>query len=211
MDATWSFWGTPYKHFYEIRDSRLRLTCIRQALAEEIRPMGFDHKKEKDRYVAFLAKRQREPDVTVSCQMTFTPYDQESAGMAVVQAMNHQLHLERAVEDGKQVVRLVQVTADFTRQPYMPGFASTTNRTALASALWTEADIILQIQMRHEMFIVKYGKSVDCLTELFVADGRNINPEIVGCMTGTMIGVFATGNGQDSENVAQFDWFEMKS
>ena len=34
-----------------------------------------------------------------------------------------------------------------------------------------------------------------------------INPEKVGCMTGTVMGMFASGNGADSENQAEFDWF----
>ena len=36
-----------------------------------------------------------------------------------------------------------------------------------------------------------------------------INPEKVGCMTGTMIGMFASGNGTESDNYAAFDWFEI--
>lgn len=210
LDLDWSFWGTPYKKFYEISGSKLKLSCIRQALAEKIRPMGFNAPKQQDRFAAFLAKRQREPDVTISCQMTFMPDGKESAGMAVVQAMNHQFHLERAVSDGMQVIRLIQVTADFALQPYMPGFESTTNFRELASVPWPDQDVILQIQMRQETFTVRYGAKPDSLKELYVADGGIINPEIVGCMTGTVIGVYATGNGQDSENAAQFDWFEMK-
>ena len=46
---------------------------------------------------------------------------------------------------------------------------------------------------------------------LAVADGFAINPEKVGCMVGTMIGVFASGNGEDADNAASFDWFEQRS
>ena len=29
-------------------------------------------------------------------------------------------------------------------------------------------------------------------------------------MAGTTVGMFASGNGTDSDNVATFDWFELK-
>lgn len=209
LDLIWNFWGTPYEKFYQVQNSRLRLKCIRQALAEDIRPMAFGAEKEKDRFVSFLARRQLEPDVTVTCQMMFQPEDTESAGMAVVQAMNHQYHLERAIQDGQQVVRLVLITEDYELQPYMPGFTSKTNREVLASAAWEAPEIILQIKMEHEKFTVNYGASTESLKELCIADGKKINPEIVGCMTGTIVGMYATGNGRESENFAEFDWFEM--
>ena len=97
--------------------------------------------------VAGLRTHQQKMDVIVTCQMTFMPQNTESAGIAVVQAMNHQYHLERAVQDGKQVVRLVLVTADFDLQPYMPGFTSRTNRKIVAEAAWNEKEIVLQIKM----------------------------------------------------------------
>ena len=113
------------------------------------------------------------------------------------------------MEDGKQVVRLVMTTAEYDRPPYFPGFTSVTNKEVVASAAWDQPEIILQIKMEHEKFTVSYGETKETLQELCVADGRKINPEKVGCMCGTMLGMFATGNGTDSENQAEFDWFEM--
>ena len=209
LDLCWNFWGTPYEKFYDIQNSKLKLQCIHQALAEDIQPMKTNAEQEKNRFVSFLARRQQKVDVTVTCQMAFMPQNTESAGMAVVQAMNHQYHLERAIQDGRQVVRLVQVTADFDLQPYMPGFTSKTNREVIAETAWNEKEIVLQIKMEHEKFTISYGKTKEKLAKLCIVDGRKINPEIVGCMVGTIVGMFATGNGVDSENFAEFDWFEM--
>ena len=39
------------------------------------------------------------------------------------------------------------------------------------------------------------------------ADGRKINPEEVGGMVGTLVGMFASGNGTASKNEAAFDRF----
>ena len=75
-----------------------------------------------------------------------------------MQAMNHQYHLERAVEAGEQVVRLVLITADYDRPPYFPGFVSKTHKTVVAKTLWNQSDIVLQIEMENEKFTVRYGK-----------------------------------------------------
>lgn len=211
LDLCWSFWGTPYEKFYEIGNSRLKLKCIRQSLADDLMPMGFQPEFHKDRYVAFLARRQRQPLTTAACRMIFTPEKGESAGLAVVQAMNHQFHLERALQEGRQVVRLVQVTSDFELQPYMPGFTSQTHREVVAWAVWDKPEIVLRIRMENEKFTVFYGDSRENLILLCEADGSRINPEKVGCMVGTMIGMYATGNGTDSENHAEFDWFSMET
>ena len=62
--------------------------------------------------------------------------------------------------------------------------------------------------MHNEDFTIRYGESEENLKELCKVDGSLINPEKVGCMCGTMLGMYATGNGEDSENVAAFDWFQ---
>ena len=142
--------------------------------------------------------------------MHFLPSGSESAGLAVVQAMNHQYHLERALVNGHQQLRLLRYNAEYSCPPYFPGFTSQTNCELVASARWDDADVVLQIKLRGEAFTFRYGKSLDSLMELCVADGTLINPEKVGCMAGTMLGMFASGNGVDSDNVADFDWFELK-
>lgn len=205
----WNFWGVPYDPFYQIQDSKLKLKCIHQSLTDELEPMHFEPTYAKDKYVSFVARRQRAINTTATCKMTFTPSGTESAGLAVMQAMNHQYHLERALADGNQVLRLVRYTADYPCPPYFPGFTSKTSAEVVAEAAWADADIVLQIEMEGETFTVRYGASRESLTTLCVADGTLINPEKVGCMAGTMIGMYATGNGMDSENTADFDWFEL--
>lgn len=210
LDLCWSFWGRPYHQFYRIENSALYLKCIRQSLTEDLRPMSFDTEKSKDYDTAFLACRQCSIHTTVTCGMKFLPKGQESAGLAVVQAMNHQYHLERALSRGRQVLRLVLYTADYNVPPYFPGFVSTTHRQVVAEVPWESEEIVLQFAMEGERFTVSYGETMEKLERLCVADGALINPEKVGCMTGTMIGMYASGNGEESANWAEFGWFEMR-
>lgn len=210
LDLCWSFWGRPYHDFYKIKDSALRLKCIRQSLIEDLRPMSLEAEKSEEYDTAFLACRQCGVNTTVTCGMKFLPQGLESAGLAVVQAMNHQYHLERAVSQGRQVLRLLLYTADYNVPPYFPGFTSVTHREVIAEVPWETEEIVLQLGIEGERFAVRYGETKEALKELCVADGTRINPEKVGCMTGTMIGMFASGNGEDCENQAEFGWFEMK-
>ena len=204
----WNTWGIPTEGIVSVSDSCVKLKCIRQALADELEPM-FGVEKRDDRYVSALLRRQRAIHVTATCAMRFMPQGSESAGLAVVQAMNHQYHLERAVSDGRQVLRLVLCTAEYPCPPYFPGFTSKTSLQTVAEVEWNEADIVLQLEMDGEVFTARYGRSRETLNTLCVADGSLINPEKVGCMAGTTVGMFASGNGTDSDNTACFDWFDL--
>ena len=64
--------------------------------------------------------------------------------------------------------------------------------------------------MKHEDFTVRVGNTEEDLEVLTTIDGRIINPEKVGCMTGTLMGVFASGNGEESQNYAAFDCVDIK-
>lgn len=210
LNLCWSFWGTPYEKFYEIKDSKLSLKCISQSLTDDLRTVGFVPKFLKDQYASFVSRRQRKINTIATCQMSFMPKGEETAGMAVMQSMNHQYHLERAVKDGEQVLRVVLYTSDYDVPPYFPNFSSVTRRHVVAETLWDKEDIILRIDMNGEQFTMSYGTALDRLQTLCMVDGNSINSEKVGCMVGTMIGMYATGNGKDIDNQATFDWFELR-
>lgn len=203
------FWGRPYQKIWDIRDSKLSIKCIRQRPDEELKAMSFNDPNDKDAYVAFIGRRQREINVTAETKMHFIPSGDEAAGLAVIQALNHELLIERCTRDGKQLLRAVCVTADYDLPPYIPGFTSVTKRETIAETEYSSPDVTLKITMSGEEWHIYYGEN-GADTELCAFDGRILNPEKVGCMTGTMIGMFATGNGTDSENAAEFDYFELK-
>ncbi len=210
LALSWTLWGTPYEKVYDIADSRLTLRCLSQSLAEPLRGMGFHDAKSEDHYVSFVAKRRLQPDTTVTCQMSFVPHAQESAGLAIVQAMNHQYHLQVVQQDGQRKVQLVRYHAAFDLQPYFPGFTSETMREVLAEADWNSDSILLQLELHGNDYTFRFGAEENAMTELAKASGFAINPEKVGCMTGEVIGLFATGNGTESDNTASFDWAEYQ-
>lgn len=206
----WTFWGRPYKKYYQVGDSKLSIRCIARPMEAVMKPVDFNAEKDLNGYVAFIARRQRQPKAAATAQMHFLPEGKEEAGLAVLQAFNHILKVKRCAEGGKQLLRVVCDTSDFTGYPYLPGFTCETKSQVVAETEYGAADIVLRITMDNEDFRILYGASEDSLTELCAFDGRIINPEKVGCMVGTMIGMYATGNGKESDNCAEFDFFELR-
>ena len=209
LGLEWTFWGTPYEKFYEIKDSRLFLSCIPQTLTDEIRPASFGGERSKDLFAGFLSKRQLEIHATVTAEMEFVPEGKEEAGLALVRAMNHELHLRRVLKDGKQLLQAVLYTTDYELPPYIPGFSYTQNEKVIAEVPWDDRKIVLRLDLNGNDFKAFYGADENELKELCAVDGALINTEQVGCMAGTMLGVYATGNGERVENKAAFDWFEL--
>ena len=207
LNLDWSAWGTPYGEFYHISDSKLAIRCIRQSLVEELRQMGTESPDSRVYYAPFLAQRQIQPRETVRTRMTFAPEGNESAGLAAVQAMNHQIHFQMANVDGVRKIQILLFTADYHLPPYIPGFTAETHRKVLAEADWSEDSVVLQLDLDGNRCTASFGTDEEHLTVLDVADLLVINPEKVGCMVGTMLGVFATGNGETVENSASFDYF----
>ena len=210
LDLRWSFWGRPYKKFWDIADSRLSLRCLPQALADPLQPMSMEVTHSEENYVSFIAHRRLQPNCRFACRLRFAPQENESAGIAVVQAMNHQVHLQLAEVDGKKRVELLLFTADYDLPPYIPGFSAVTNRRLLASAPWDAEEIVLEMELKENDYIFRFGPDERHLKELGRTDGALINPEKVGCMVGEMLGVFASANGEKSENRAEVDWAEYQ-
>ncbi|MCF0133090.1 MAG: glycoside hydrolase family 43 protein, partial [Blautia sp.] len=206
----WVHWGTPYTKYYQVRDSALELRCIPQKMVDDIRQVSFEANLSYDKFAPFIGRRQRAMNTVVTAQMQFVPNGTETAGIAIQQAMNHQLHVERAVADGKQVLRLVEYTSEFNHPNYIPGFVSETFSRVLAEVPYDKEQVVLQFDIQRQDITVNYGENKDALTVLGKADGGILNPEKVGGMVGTVIGMYASGNGVDSNNCARFDWFEMR-
>ena len=205
----WTFWGRPYDKYYSTGDGKLSIRCISRTMTEELKPVKMDAPKDCTAFNAFIARRQRQIKAAATSSLHFVPQNKEEAGIAVMQAFNHELRLCLSQSEGKQVVRAIASTSDLKGLPFLPGFESSQNSCIVAEQEWASADIVLRIAMDGEDWKLFIGSSEDDLKEFCTFDGHILNPEKVGCMTGTMIGMYATGNGNDSQNKAEFSFFEL--
>lgn len=210
LGLDWCFWGRPYAKFWETGKDGLSLRCLKQALADPLLPMSMEVSHSEENFVSFVARRRIQPHCRFACKMRFAPENAESAGIAVVQAMNHQYHLQLARKGDKTVLQLLLFTADYDLPPYIPGFTSVTNRQLLAETPWSGENIALEMELCDNTYIFRFGKDETQLSELARADGAAINPEKVGCMVGEMLGLFASANGPESENKVTFAWAEYE-
>ncbi|MCR5136134.1 MAG: glycoside hydrolase family 43 protein [Oscillospiraceae bacterium] len=210
LGPDWCFWGRPYEKFWETGESGLTLRCLRQALADPLQPMSMEVSHSEENFVSCLARRRLQPHCRFACRMRFVPEGKESAGIAVVQAMNHQVHLQLTEEGGQTMLQLLLCKADYELPPYIPGFTSVTDHRLLASVPWDGAEIVLEMELNENDYIFRCGPDEGHLTELAHADGAAVNPEKVGCMVGEMLSLFASGNGEKSENRAVFAWAEYE-
>lgn len=211
LGMSWILIGTPYEEFYKIANSKLSLKCVKENLTPLIKPLSMDAEPCKDRTISFVGKRQTHIDFSTLAKMSFKPKEGESAGLAIMQSMNHQLRIERTCENGVQLLKLIISITDYDRPPYIPGFSYKQNEEIIACVPYDDNELILGFNANHESYDFIYGDNLENMNLIAKnVDCGMINPEKVGCMAGTLIGMFATANGKESDNIAEFDWFEIK-
>ncbi len=211
FEPEWTWWGTPYTDYYERKDSKLIIKCVSQKLVEKLKPANFDFQspRGKENFAPFIALREMELNFTVSCCMRFKLKGQESAGIAVVQQMNNQYHFEKIQNEGEEYLQLVRYFAEFESRPYLPGFLSETKCEIIKKIPYDKEKVILKLEGKGKDYTFYYGESEYELKEFAKGDSTKISTEQIGCMTGTMLGMYATGNGKNVDNQAEFEWFEM--
>ncbi len=211
LDSTWTLWGTPYEDFYRIADSKLALACRKEAMAPVIKPVFLGQPPCRDRIISFVGKRQIYIDFTVAARMDFKPQEGEAAGLVLMQSMNHQLRMERTCEEGRQLLKLMVTTTECEGRPYMPGFSYQLEEEMLACSPCEDTELILGFRAKGQSYDFIYRTSLGSMEYLAKSvDCGRINPEHLGGYAGTLIGMFATAGGKESNNFAYFDWFEMK-
>lgn len=172
--------------------------------------LSLDKNPRRDHIISFVGKRQVYIDYSVLAQMSFLPQEGETAGLVIMQAMHHQIRMERICENKVQLLCLILSTTNYDRPPYIPGFSYEHSEEILASVPCEETDLIIGFQAKGQKYDFVYGTDQNMMNCLMSeVDCGRINPEYVGGMVGTLIGLFATANGKDSANFAEFDWFKM--
>jgi alpha-N-arabinofuranosidase len=70
--------------------------------------------------------------------------------------------------------------------------------------------INLKIKGEKSTFTFSYSQGNNDYTDIETVDSKFLSSETVGWFTGVYVGLYATGNGKASEEVATFDWFEYE-
>lgn len=203
-------WGTPYGRIYQNEVDGLKLFCNKEKITPKLY-WALDHNQNslQEPGISFVGRRQTSIDFQAETKFSFIPqFENESAGFVIMQANNHQYRVEKRLVNGEMVLQLILTTTSTNTYPHMPDFKAVSNDKILYQTRVSDEELILGLKAigQHYQFYVKDDAGIHELGD--AQDGRLINPEEVGCMSGTIMGMFATGNGQDTDNAAIFKRFE---
>ena len=212
LGPDWCFWGTPYQDFWKQGPDGLSLSCLPRSVTRTLtgfQPGVIDERR--DDCVSFLGRRQTDTGFSVTVYMDFIPMNSETAGLLIMQAANHQYRFERFLSADGPCLRLVLVTTEQSGPAYLPGYRADTTEQVLLERSDDRQPIVLRFEAMGQDYCFFAGPSEDKLTPFYLhADGRAVNPESVGGMVGTVIGMFASSNGNKSDNAAHFAWFDYR-
>lgn len=158
------------------------------------------HSLEAEENVAFLARRQQHMCFAARTKMDFLPQRSgETAGMVALLSNQQYLCMEYTLWENKPTLRLV------VREGETKRVEAQTDLEKAPSTLW------LKITARYQTYGFFYAlKPEEWQPLLEQTDGRLLSVERGGGYTGTMIGIFASANGRQSQAFADFDWFEYQ-
>ena len=187
LDFKWNSLRSSIEDSYDLtaRPGWLRLKLKPERLTELTSP-------------SFLGRRQQHISFTAAAVMEFTPeHEHESAGLVLVQSNQYHYRFTRTISNGEQIIQLIKCAAG--------------KEKVLAEKECNSHKIYLKIQAWGQDYSFYYGDNPTALHALKEnADGRILSTDLAGGFVGTYIGLYASSNGVDSTNYADFDWFEYQ-
>ncbi len=189
LGLAWNFLRTPREKFWSLaeRQGFLRLNLRPQTLMERVNP-------------SFIGRRQQHINCTITAKMEFVPQNgSECAGIALLQRDTHHIRCTVTLgQGGNPIVKLVR-------------------RDGGEDTLVKKAAIVGErIEFKVEVVGQAYAFFVRDNTEPWQplgepVDGRVLSTPVAGGFTGAYMGMYASSNGQASENVADFDYFSVEA
>jgi xylan 1,4-beta-xylosidase len=219
LELIWNGIRTPREEFYSLteRPGFLRLKVRPQGLVDKLKMPSFsvNYVDKKDFIIdcpSFLGRRQQHMNFTACTKLEFNPQkNYETAGLALIQNNNFQYRFEYSIVEGQKVVRLMKCISNTDMNFAMRTFSSENIETKLVEVPFSSEVIYLKVIADGQDYSFYYGDSLDEM-KLFIGnvDGRILSPDMAGGFVGTYIGMFASSNGNHSNNYADFDWFEYE-
>ena len=187
LDLQWNFRRVPMPGIYSLdeRPGHLRLYAHPNAIAERGR-------------AALMGVRQQESDFEFSARMAFSPQqDNVEAGVSLFQKDDNYLNFTVVGRGEENVLRLV--LAEGRQEP------STVEERVLDDY---DGEIVFRVVSKDSRYVYEYSLDRGAsYTRFAETDAARL---ISRGYTGAYLGVYSTGNGQDSGEYADFDWVRYK-
>lgn len=133
-----------------------------------------------------------------SAKIDFTPVaDNEEAGLIIRGNDKNHYDLLLTMRDGKRVAMMRQYLDD--------------KEAGVSYADLPEGDVVFSITSTPDEYKF-WVNSADNGDRRLIgsAPTKNLSNEVITGFTGVYIAMYASGNGKDNTNPADFDWFEFK-
>lgn len=150
---------------------------------------------------AFIGKRQQHLHGSVSTALNFnTNKKNEQAGLLIFQNEDHFYFLSKSVSEGKNVILLhaskpKTKTTDLIEQIAIPEAAT----------------VYLKIEANGGYYNFYYALQPNKWQLLKAkVDGKLISTKVAGGFVGALYALYATSNGEKTENAAQFKWLDYE-
>ena len=154
---------------------------------------------------AFAGRRLRHEDWAFSAYIEFAPNaENETAGLILLQSEDYQYRFELCSDSGNLSLRLVRAAGKEDEIIIKNNLQITENKENLKG-------VVLGVfceEMKLSFFYGKDQYSLVCMTDNI--DARILSTEYAGGFVGTLVGVFASGNGKDIDNYADVLWAEYR-
>ena len=186
LDLNWNFLRTPRTQWWSLseRKNYLRIYLRPERISELTNP-------------SFVCRRQEQPDFSAVTKLEFNPAsDNEEAGLVVERDIKSYFRFSLGTEKGKPKVRLFQQ------------YPENQNEEMLAENEVISGTIYIKISSSGVLYTFSYSRNgTDWIVLKENVDGRFLGANGLGRFTGTLIGMYASSNGHQSRNYADFDWF----
>jgi alpha-N-arabinofuranosidase len=181
----WCYLRNPRLENYSLsaRPGWLTLRLAKESLFEQASPSA-------------VFRRQEHMDFLATTRMEFKPRKEgECAGLVIRQNEKFQYVFALTLYEGQRSLHLVKIEDGA--------------RTVIARAVCPDAPVNLALEARGQDLFFRWSMDGQAWNEMASAqDGRLLSTDRAGGFVGTMLGLVATANGQESDNSAAFDWFE---
>jgi alpha-N-arabinofuranosidase len=189
LNPHWTFKRTPNSEWWSFADKKgsLRIQLRPEKISKMVNP-------------SFLGKRIVHFNFSATTKMDFTPNSiNEESGLVIERDRNYHVKFVVTKAEDKTVLKLI-----LRNGPEQ-------NDSLIAQEDIESGEIQLKVSSRGFLYQfsysidgeewIKMAKDVDCRNNDFHKGGR---------WTGSFVGIYASSNGEQSDNKAFFDWFEYK-
>lgn len=213
-NTEWNYLGAPYEDFIRRESGTIAVRMLPQSLVPwEFEGEMFDffgHMQKigkTKRCMPFYGRRLHEAAFAFETHMEVTLSSKESAGIAIIQNNAHQLRLEGAAEtDGTVRFRVVKVTYSL-RDGKM--HYEEIEQGAVALPASDSYQLVMQgHDNTYDFSVCPAGGAWQTVAAR--VDGTHLGSEAAGGFVGAYVGVFASGNGRESQNEAVFSHITLR-